>query len=136
MKLLLLAHGRYRVFAACSDRGDCQLLSFLNELEGDRQDQADRLINLLEKVAKEGPPRNTDICHQIKGDIWQFETGKLRVLWFYGSGRGVVVGSHGFPKTSQKTRKREIKRAERTHRRYFEDVARGDISIIEIEDEE
>jgi len=136
MKLLLLAQGRYQVFAACSDRGDCQLVSFLNELEGDRQDQADRMINLLDRVAEEGPPRNTDICHQIKGDIWQFESGRLRVLWFYGSGRGVVVCSHGFPKKSQKTPKREIKQAERFHRRYFEDMARGDIEILEIEDEE
>ncbi|MBI4642206.1 MAG: type II toxin-antitoxin system RelE/ParE family toxin [Deltaproteobacteria bacterium] len=93
------------------------------------------MINLLDRVAKEGPPRNTDICHQIKGDIWQFESGRLRVLWFYGSGRGILVGSHGFPKNSQKTPKREIKQAERTHRRYFEDMARGDIEIFKIEDE-
>ncbi|MDD2902870.1 MAG: type II toxin-antitoxin system RelE/ParE family toxin [Syntrophales bacterium] len=136
MKLLLLAHGRYQVFAACSDRGDCQLLSFLNALEGDRQDQADRLINLLDRAAREGPPRNTDICHQIKGDIWQFESGKLRVLWFYGRGRGVVVCSHGFPKETKRTRRRDIKQAERTHRKYFDDVARGDIEIFESVDEE
>jgi len=135
MKLLLLAQGKYHVFAACSDRGDCQLLSFLNVLEGDQKDQSARMINLLNRVAKEGPPRNTAICHRIKGDIWQFESGKLRVLWFYGSGRGVVVSSHGFPKKSPKTPKREIKQAERTHYRYFEDLARGDIEILEIENE-
>lgn len=118
MKLCLLACGRYQILAGCSDRGECHLLSFLNELEGDQQDQADRLISLLERVANDGQmPRNTDICHQIRGDIWQLESGKLRVLWFYGKGRGVVVCSHGFPKTSRRTPEKQIKQAERTHRR-------------------
>jgi hypothetical protein len=136
MKLLLLAHGRYHVFSACSDRGECHLLSFLNELEGDLQDQADRMINLLIRVATEGPPRNTDICHQIYDDIWQFESGKLRVLWFYGRSRGTIVCSHGFRKTTQKTPQKHIKRAEKVYRGYLEDLSRGDIEVLEIKDEE
>jgi len=136
MNLILLAPGRYQIYAACSDRGECRLLSFLNELEGKFQDQADRMLNFLARVADEGPPRNTDLCHQIQDDIWQFESGKLRVLWFYGRGRGVIVCSHGFPKTTQKTPKRHINQAIQVLRRYLQDVAKGDITILEIEDEE
>ena len=136
MNLLLLARGKYQVLAACSDRGEFHLLSFLNALEGKFQDQADRMLNLLSRVAAVGPPRNTDICHRIQDDIWQFESGKLRVLWFYGRGRGVIVCSHGFPKTTPKTPKRQINQAMQVWRRYLQDAASGDLAILEIEDEE
>jgi len=136
MKLLLWAHGRYQVFAACSDRGDCHLLSFLNQLEGDFQDQADRMTDLLDRVAEKGPPRKSEVCHQIQDNIWQLESGRLRVLWFYGRDRGVIICSHGFLKTTQKTPKKHINRAMQTYHRYCQDVSRGDIKILEIEDED
>jgi hypothetical protein len=41
MKLLPIFLARYEIYAACSDRGDCDLLNFLSESEGDRQDQAE-----------------------------------------------------------------------------------------------
>ncbi len=47
MKLHLLVQEKYQIFATCSDRGECQLLSFLNELEGVLQEQADRMLNFL-----------------------------------------------------------------------------------------
>lgn len=136
MKLLRLAQGAYQVLAVCSDRGECALLSFLNELQGKLQAQADRMIHLLERVAREGPPRNTDVCHRIQGDIWQLRSGRVRVLWFYGSGPGVIVCSHGFLKAGQKTPKTEINQALQVWRRYHHDVAQGKVEILRNDDEE
>lgn len=136
MKLLRLARGKFQGLAACSARGECPLLSFMNGLQGNLQNQADRMLCLLERVALVGPPRNTDICHQLHNEIWQFESGKIRVLWFYGTGRGIIVCSHAFVKATQKTPRRQINQALQVKRRYFQDAAREDLEILESEDEE
>ena len=130
MKLYLLVQEKYQIFATCSDRGECQLLSFLNELEGVLQEQADRMLNFLERVAHTGPPRRYEVCHQIQGGIWQFRQGRIRVLWFFGAGPEIVVCSHGFMKASQRTPQEQIKRAEIIRRRYFSDLERGEIEIL------
>ena len=84
--------------------------------------------NLLERTAKEGPSRRTEISHQIEDDIYEFIQGRLRILWFYDEGR-IVVCSHGFVKKTKKTPRRELQRAKETHRRYFEDKKKGKIMI-------
>jgi len=120
--------GLYRVLAACTERGECELLSFLNEMEGPIGRAAIRMANLLERTAKEGPSRRTEISHQIEDDIYEFIQGRLRILWFYDEGR-IVVCSHGFVKKTKKTPRRELQRAKETHRRYFEDKKKGKITI-------
>jgi phage-related protein len=137
MKLLLVAHGSHRVVAACSRRGRCQLLSFFNELEGDLREQADRMLTLLEEVALSGPPRNTDRCHWIEKNIWQFEEGRIRILWFNGGqfeGLPNIVCSHGFKKTTQKTPIRQKDLIKGVRRQYFQDLKDGSIEIIEEEE--
>ena len=69
------------------------------------------MLVLLESVAAAGPPRNTDVSHQLRGEVYEFIQGRLRVLWFYDVGR-VVVCSHGLVKQSRKTPPAEIERAE------------------------
>jgi hypothetical protein len=92
------------------------------------------MLNLLERIALEGPPRRVEVCHQIKGPIFQCGQGRIRVLWFYDEGQ-MIICSHGFIKTSRKTPRDHIRRAENTYRRYFDDKARGAINIIEDEEE-
>jgi phage-related protein len=125
-----VSSGLYRVLAACTDRGGCQLLSFLYEMKGPVGRDAIRMTYLLERTAMEGPSRRTEISHQIKGGIYEFLQGRIRVLWFYDEGR-IVVCSHGFIKKTQKTPETEIRRAEEARRRYFEDKAKGNIRVEE-----
>jgi phage-related protein len=90
------------------------------------------MLNLLDRVSKGGPPHNVNISHQIRGPIFQFEKGRIRVLWFYDEGR-VIVCAHWFIKESGKTnrtKKADIDRAEAMHGRYFDDKAEGKITII------
>ena len=128
MILRTVSSGLYRVLAACTGRGDCELLSFLNEMEGPVARDAIRIANLLDRTAKEGPSRRTEVSHQIEGEIYEFIQGRLRVLWFYDE-RRIIVCSHGFIKKTKKIPRRELHRAKDTHRRYFEDKAKGKITI-------
>ena len=118
----------YQVLAACTGRGDCELLLFLNEIEGSVEKDAIRMANLLERTAKEGPSRRTEISHQIEDEIYEFIQGRLRVLWFYDEGL-IVVCSHGFIKKTKKTPRRELRKAKETRSRYFEDKRKGKITI-------
>lgn len=89
------------------------------------------MLQLLEMCAVSGPPRNTEISHKIRGEIWEFIKGRLRILWFYDQGR-VIVCTHGFVKRTKKTPKQEISRAERIRRDY---LAAKDNNMMTIQEE-
>jgi phage-related protein len=86
------------------------------------------MLRLLERVAEIGPPRNTDISHQLGDGLWEFIQGRLRVLWFYDEGR-IVVCSHGFVKKSQKTPRPELERAKQNRERYQWARRKGELDI-------
>jgi phage-related protein len=88
------------------------------------------MARLLESAAGTGSSRNTDICHQIQDEIYEFIQGRLRILWFYDRGR-LIICSHGFVKKSQKTPRNEISRAIAEKDRYFAAVKDRDITIID-----
>lgn len=125
---------KWRVIALCDSRGDCELLDFLYKLEGALVKDGDRVLQLLEHISKQGPPHNTDISHDIDGEIWEFIKGRLSVMWFYDRNR-VAVCSHGFVKRSQKTPKAEIHKAQRALKAYKKAVSQGQLEIEEYDDE-
>jgi len=135
MKLRLLLAARYRLLAVCSGRGDCQLLDFLNELEGQFAKQADRMYVRLEETARQGPSSRSEICRKLSQEVWEFREGRVRVLWFYGEEPEIIICSHGFFKSSQKTPRSEVRRAIASRKRYFAALARGEIEILSEEDE-
>ncbi len=128
MKLRIVRTGDWQVLAVCIERGDCPLLDFLAGLEGKLARDGRRMLKLLDRVATQGPPRNTELSHQLAFGIWEFIQGRLRVLWFYDEGK-LVICSHGFVKKRQKTPAGEIERAQENQRRYSEAKARNDIEI-------
>ncbi len=128
MILKEIAWGTFLLLAPMSERGECDLLGFLNGIEANLRRDRDRLLNLLDRMARDGPPRKVEICHQIKGPIWQCETGRLQVLWFYDEGR-IIICCNGFIKKTRKTPPGEVTKAKDVHRRYFADKASGKISI-------
>ena len=128
MNLLVVSKGFYTVFAIAKSRGHCELLDFLEGLGQTLQKDSDRMLALLDRVAMEGPPRNTEISHQIKGKLFEFIQGRLRVLWFYDEGR-VIICTGGFVKKGQKTPRGEIDHAIQLMDDYFEDKKKAQIQI-------
>jgi hypothetical protein len=133
MILITVREEKFKILAPCDDRSQCEFLEFLKgHLEGNLSANASHMLNLLDRASKEGAPRNVDISHQIRGPIFQFEKGRIRVLWFNDEGQ-IIVCAHWFIKESGKTIKTknaDIKLAEAVHSKYFADKADGKITII------
>jgi phage-related protein len=132
MNLLLVSKGFYTVYAVAKSREHCELLEFLEGLGQTLQKDSDRMLALLGRVAMEGPPRNTEISHQIKGKLFEFIQGRLRVLWFYDEGR-LIICTSGFIKKGRKTPRNEMEHAIQIMNEYFKDKKRGEIKICEEE---
>ena len=128
MNLLLVSKGFYTVYAVAKSREHCELLEFLGGVDQTLQKDSDRMLALLGRVAMEGPPRNTEISHQIKGKLFEFIQGRLRVLWFYDE-RRLIICTGGFVKKGRKTPRREIDHAFRLMDDYFEDKKKAQIQI-------
>lgn len=86
------------------------------------------MLKLLDRVAGHGPPRNTEISHQLGCGIWELIQGRVRVVWFYDGGR-LVICSHGFVKKRQKAPVGEIETARRNRRRYLEAKKRAELEV-------
>ena len=106
MKLVQIARLAWQVLAICDDRGDCQVLDFLEDM--DSESLSTRMHSLLAgNVSQNGPPKNENISKHLNDGIHEFKRGpktgkKLRVLWFYDKNR-VVVCTNAFTKGERKT---------------------------------
>ena len=120
--------GDWAILAVCTDRGDCPLLEFLAGLEGGVALDGRRMLKLLDRVARQGPPRNTEISHQLSSGIWEFIQGRLRVLWFYDEGK-LVICTHGFVKKRQRTPQGELDRAQEHRRQYLEAKRQASLKV-------
>lgn len=89
-----------------------------------------RMLARLATMAEAGPPRNVKISHQIEADLWQIESGRIRILWFYDEGR-VVVLSHGFIKQTAKAPEAEKNLARDALKRYREAKGQKRLRILE-----
>jgi phage-related protein len=129
MILFEIAKAGYAVYAIGKDEQHCQLLDFLGTIGSNLQKDVDRVLALLKRVSQKGPPRNTEISHQIKDEIFEFIQGRLRVLWFYDEGR-LILCTHGFIKKTQKTPASEIEQAIKTREKYFREKGKGPLKIL------
>jgi len=132
MHLVPVSKGFYTVYAVASSREHCELLEFFESLGRNLQKDSDRMLALFARVAREGPPRNTEISHQIKGKLFEFIQGRLRVFWFYDEGK-LIICTSGFIKKGRKTPDREIEHATQVMNDYFGDKKRGEIKVCEEE---
>lgn len=97
MKLLKLHEGQYTVHAVCDERGEAQLLEFLEGLGANYNSNRNGMLNLLERCAEHGPPRNADLKHRLDDGIYELIKGQLRVVFFTDAGK-LIICSHGFLK--------------------------------------
>lgn len=131
MKLRRISkEGAWQVLAVSTDRGDCPLLDFLHRLSAETPSHVDGMLALLNRVGNHGPPRNVQLSHQLRGDIYEFIKGRIRILYFYGQ-RRIVVCTHGLVKKSQRMPSSEIELAEQALRNYRHAWNAGAIEILE-----
>jgi len=132
MILFEIAKAGYALYAIGKDEQHCQLRDFLDTIGSNLQKDGDRVLALLKRAAQKGPPRNTEISHQIKDEIFEFIQGRLRVLWFYDQGK-LILCTHVFIKKTQKTPAAEIDLAISIREKYLEEKKKGPFKIIKLE---
>jgi phage-related protein len=132
MKIRIVARGRWTVYAVCTERGDCPVLTFLlDRVSRDGlAEQKARMVQRLRSLALSGPPKTTNLSHQIDPGVWQLEAGRIRMLWFYGTLRSVVI-SHGFVKSTRQTPDRDKSRAREALAQYREALRHDSLRILE-----
>jgi len=134
MRLLRIARLEWDVLAVCDQRGDCQVLSFLEELTGlEGQAAADMLTMLRRTVARFGPQMREPLCKALGEGIFEFRRQpkgkKLRVLWFYG-GTAVIVCTAAFKK-AERTPRIQLDRARFLRKQYWLARSRGELEITD-----
>jgi hypothetical protein len=141
MKLLRLERSLWDVTAVIVGGNNdecCPLTDFLADIGTQYPGAASGMFDLFARFSVSGKDTfNDDLCHLVNRDekIWQFTKGRIRVLWFYGSGNRIVVCSHGFIKQSQKTPGKEIKRVIATKKQYESAEKVNAVTILEEEDD-
>lgn len=113
----LCAGSRFTICALEID-GTCATQQFLEEAEAKNQDEADRMLALLDWAARSGPPRNKEKCRAVGNGIYEFKAKSLRICWFYDEGR-IIICSHGFYKPTKKVQDREMGQAGKLRAAYF-----------------
>jgi hypothetical protein len=136
VKLLRVAQLHWEVRAICDGRGECQVLSFLEELRGPEKVAAENMLVLLEKtVPRFGPPRGEPLCKSLGDGVYELRKQpkgkKLRVLWFYG-GPAIIVCTAAFKK-AERTPRVLLDRARFLRKQYRLASSRGEVEIIDRE---
>jgi nickel-dependent lactate racemase len=97
---------------------------FLDELAENRDGDAERLRNLIVRVADEGVTHNQQHVRPLDTNIFEFKGSRTgRILFFYDKGQ-LIICSHGFKGKSGNEMKRiakEIRKANRIREDYFDE---------------
>ena len=86
------------------------------------------VMDVIDRMAHDGLPRNTHICHQISGPIWQRTKGRLRLLFFCDGEMHRLILTHGFVKKTRKTPSSEVEHALAFYRAY--EKAKSDNTLV------
>jgi phage-related protein len=134
VKLLRIARLHWEVLAICDGRGECQVLSFLEELRGPESVAAESMLVLLRQtVPGSGPPKGEPLCKAFGDGVFEFRRQpkgkKLRVLWFYG-GAAIIVCTAAFKK-AERTPRVQLDQARFLRKQYWIARSRGEIEIFD-----
>ena len=83
----------------------------------------DSLLNLLKRVADNGPPPNEELFRRLHGPgrgLCEFKRWGHRLIGFQVGDRFILT--HGFPKKGYETPPEEISRAQSLKARYLEEM--------------
>lgn len=106
MPLRPLSRGSaFEVLAYAASSANCQVEAYFDGLD---ERNRKRVLALLDRAAKAGPPWNQEKCRRVEGErFWEFKAYQERIFWCYGPDRQIVL-LYGFTKKSNKTPKREL----------------------------
>ena len=87
----------------------------------DHPNEWDKLLNLFDTTADQGPPHNEQKFRAIIGydGLFEFKTKRIRIFCFFDEG-GLILCSTGYLKDSHKAPKRELERAASWRSKYLE----------------
>jgi hypothetical protein len=99
----------------------CPVLEFLREQNEVKADQVAQLAALLERTAREGPPRNETKFKKVEGSngIFEFKSYQMRLYCFFDGG-DLIICTNGAVKKRDRSDPPDIVRAEEWKRLYFE----------------
>lgn len=105
----------------------CQVLEFLEELMENGDSDAERLFNLIERIANHGITHNKRHVRPLDDDIFEFKAPNTgRILFFYDKGR-LIICSHGFTGkkgNEQRFIAKQIKKAVSIKDKYFDEAGK------------
>jgi phage-related protein len=133
MLLHELGRDQWTVLAIARSETECELLEVLAEHDANGLGRRMHIL-LAQDLPAHGPSHNEDISKCLDGSIYEFRKTPrrgpaLRVLWFYDAGR-IVVCTHGFWKTTQRTAPAELDKARRLRIDYLFAKRRNALRII------
>lgn len=125
MKILSIQKAKFHVGAVVQEKGDgslnCALIEDFTDIEATYEASRNRILEYFKHVAAGGPQAlNYAQCHTVDSNnkIYEFISGKLRVLFFQGATGRMVICSHMFLKKTQKTPTQEVNKAIRAKKEY------------------
>jgi len=109
----------WSIYTPCNPSGESKLEEFFLELGSNMNAARTGMVAIFQQVTEKGIVSLPDaICHQLDKGIWELIKGRIRIVCFLDDGK-VVICSHGFIKTTQKTPSAEIKKAKRCRTKYL-----------------
>lgn len=132
----MLVEGRYTV-AAVMHGDECPTEQFLTEGEERYRAQRVGLADIIERIANEGwPGISRSMTHEVdkRRKIYELIKGDLRLFYFHGKDRTLVICTSGVIKKGQKVNKKAVDEADRYRRDY--DAASDDTSIDWVNEEQ
>lgn len=102
------------------NNGECPIEDYLDSLTQKQVEKVFFVLDLIEQLNM--VPRKLFKKLEATDNIWearvQYGNNIFRLLGFF-DGKGLVILNHAFTKKSQKTPKKEIKKAEQRKKEYF-----------------
>ena len=122
MRLRVVIQARWKVLTKVGEDGRCELLEFLDGLQGELARDRDKVLRRLRYLAEQGIIRNEEQSRRIEGAdrVFELKGGAVRVFYFFDR-ESIVICSHGVLKPKRRQVLGEARKAERLR----EDVARA-----------
>lgn len=130
MKLRSVVPGNWALLAVCTERGDCQLLEQLSVHDAPRREEAEQMLRLIARTARQGPPANLQLCRPLGDEIFELRKSGWRALFFYDQPHTLIF-SHVYTKQGQKLGHGQKKRATENREAYFRAKRAGELEVVD-----
>lgn len=95
------------------------ILSLFEKDTKDNRIKREKILDYIDELEEKGTRAGTQYVKHLEGKIWELRPLRDRILFFAYIDNKIVLLSH-FQKKTQKTSKREIKKAEKLMNDYIE----------------